>query len=128
MTVITLSLVGYNFICIISVLHSMFVLLQDNFSFCSVYFCFSGNYIHDFDVAKARNFATGTNALQINNVTSKDGCAKLCIDNSGSGCQGFVFCQTSGVCTIIGVSPKQNQGSITADPKCDLYSRTSLVS
>lgn len=84
---------------------------------------YSRNYIHDFDVAKAHNFVVGS-SLQINNVTSKDGCAKLCIENSGASCHGFVFCQTSAVCTIFGVTPdKSTKNNITADPKCDLYTR-----
>ncbi|XP_060563272.1 uncharacterized protein LOC132722747 [Ruditapes philippinarum] len=84
---------------------------------------FSRNYIHDFNVAKAQNLQVTANFLKVNNVTSKDACAKLCIDNSGNGCLGFVYCQSSLSCTFLNTSPKNSKNSVKSDPKCDLYTR-----
>ncbi|KAL4236845.1 hypothetical protein ACF0H5_005231 [Mactra antiquata] len=87
---------------------------------CSHY---SRNYIHDFDVTRSRNFVAKANSLVVSNVSSTNLCAKLCVENSGMNCQGFVFCQSSATCTIIGVSPSKNRNSISNNKTCDLYTR-----
>lgn len=80
---------------------------------------FSGKYIHDFDITPGRVFSTDQ-GLTFTNV-SRDGCAKMCVEYSGTPCSALTYCQATSTCTITPLSPSQNRDKISVNGSCDLY-------
>jgi len=84
---------------------------------------YSRSYIHDFQVTPNR-VLTVPQLVQFSNV-SKDACAKLCVQNSGSSCLAFTFCQTTMLCSVFSTNPVTNRNKINSSSTCDLYTRRS---
>ncbi|XP_022318193.2 uncharacterized protein LOC111121287 isoform X2 [Crassostrea virginica] len=85
---------------------------------CSFY---SRNYIHDFKLMK-RKTMTFTNVFEFSNVSSSQ-CAKLCIEQEGSACRSFAYCNMTSLCRLTSSHPRQSGNSVSQSDTCDLYSR-----
>ena len=89
------------------------------------YFSFLGNYIHDFKLMK-RKTMTFTNVFEFSNVSSSQ-CAKLCIEQEGSACRSFAYCNMTSLCRLTSSHPRQSGNSVSQSDTCDLYSSNFYV-
>ncbi|XP_061191548.1 uncharacterized protein LOC133199694 [Saccostrea echinata] len=82
---------------------------------------YSRNFIHDFKLLQ-RKTITFANVLEFSNVSSSQ-CAKLCVEQEGSACRSFAYCNMTSLCRLTSSHPRQADNSVSQSDTCDLYSR-----
>ena len=87
-----------------------------------LHICFSGNYLIDFQAVSAGTYVF-TSVIQYLSVSVSQ-CAQLCIEQQGTSCHGFYFCEKNTACHLTSAQAGQPQVHVDTSSQailCNYY-------